>query len=560
MPDCRRTPSFWAALLLVLGLEGLGLVAAPSTVVEAQTATSTATSTAAASTATATSALTSAAATASLTPAETATLATTATPTAAGVASTTATAAPEATLTITVVSTPAPTRTLTPEGVLPGRGFCFQPPTVGAPCTSGPRQPGGEQLLLIKSGSALLSPVRLYLFVNSRGVLPQVGGPVTVFIPTTANSAGEAVACTTVGTDGTAVCQGTITGDVSGLGVAVACFAAADGSQECDPFGPFQSGYHLPSEPIAPPLPPVVFPPPPPPLPLPPPPPGGLFPPPLLPGPPGLPGPVPPTPTPPPGPVPTAPSLPNLPPGRFFPAPGFGIHNDAFWDYFEARGGVATFGFPISREFQFQGRPTQFFQRQIMQVVAGGVQTMNLLDAELMPYTRINGSVFPAEEVGLKDQTPSVGSPDYATAIAQFIEQNAPETWNDLPVRFWTTFRTTVPEGAVPPNLVTLANLEIWGAVTSPPAYDPSNQGFVYQRYQRSIMHYRQECQCTEGLLMAEWFKTILTGENLPSDLAGQAQGSAFYLQYNNAQPQGLNRPGALPNTDLRFAFERDRP
>jgi hypothetical protein len=418
-------------------------------------------------------------------------------------------------------------------------------------------------LLLIKSGSSVLSPVRLYLWVNSRGVLPQVGGPVTLFVPTTTNSAGEAIACAAVGTDGTAVCQGTTTGDVSTGGVAVVCFLGANGSQVCDPFGPFQPGYHLPDNPIVPPLPPPpAFPPPPPPLPLPPPPPpGGLFPPPPPPGPPGPPGPVPATPTPPPGPAPVAPALPNVAPGRFFPSTGFGIHNDAFWEYFNARGGVSTFGFPISREFQFLGRPTQFFQRQIMQVAPdGGVQTMNLLDAELMPYTRINGSVFPAEDAGLKDQTPSVGSPNYATAIGQFIEQNAPETWNGMPVRFWTTFRTTVPEDAVPPNLLTLANLEIWGVVTSPPAFDPSNQGFVYQRYQRSIMHYRQDCQCTEGLLMAEWFKTIITGDSLPPDLAAQAQGSRFYLQYNNAQPLGLNRSSALPDTDMRFAFETDRP
>jgi hypothetical protein len=448
-------------------------------------------------------------------------------------------------------------------GVQPGFGFCFQPLTVGAPCTSGPRQPGGEQMLMIKSGSAVLSPVRLYLWVNSRGVLPQVGGPVTVFIPTTANITGEAIACGTVGTDGTAVCQGATTGDPSAGGVAVVCFLGANGLQVCDPFGPFQPGYHLPDTPFVPPPPPPLFPPPPPPLPLPPPPPpGGLFPPPPPPGPPVYPpGPPPATPTPPPGPAPIAPTLPNLPGGRFFPSTGFGIHNDAFWEYFNARGGVTTFGFPISREFQFLGRTTQFFQRQIMQVAAdGSVQTANLLDAELMPYTRINGSVFPGEDAALKDQTPPVGSPDYATAIAQFIEQNAPETWNGLPVGFWTTFRTTVPEDAVPPNLLTLANLEIWGAVTSPPAYDPSNQGFVYQRYQRSIMHYRQDCQCTEGLLMAEWFKTIITGDSLPPDLAAQAQGSRFYLQYNNAQPLGLNRPDALPDTDMRFAFEPDRP
>src|SRR5581483_11427328 len=385
MPRCRLTLSSWGALLLVLSLLGLGLFTAPSTVVEAQLATSTASPTAPASSATPTLTATTAAATATATPAETATPAATVTPSATGTvaATDTPTATPAATSTGTIVATATPTSTptLTPVGVLPGFGFCFQPPTVGAPCTSGPRQPGGEQLLFIKSGSAVLSPVRLYLWVNSRSVLPQVGGPVTLFVPTTANSAGEPIACGTVGADGTAVCQGVTTGDPATGGIAVVCFLGADGLQVCDPFGAFQPGYHLPDNPIVPPPPPAPFPPPPPPLPLPPPPPpGGLFPPPPPPGPvpPGPPGPVPPTPTPPPGPAPVAPTLPNLPPGRFFPSTGFGIHNDAFWEYFNARGGVATFGFPISREFEFLGRPTQFFQRQIMQVAAdGSVQTAN---------------------------------------------------------------------------------------------------------------------------------------------------------------------------------------
>jgi hypothetical protein len=255
--------------------------------------------------------------------------------------------------------------------------------------------------------------------------------------------------------------------------------------------------------------------------------------------------------------TPTAPSLGPAPPGRYFPESGYAIRDDAFWDFFQGYGGIRTFGYPISRQFQFLGFPVQFFQRQIMQKWAdGSVHTLNLLDPELMPYTRINGSVFPDVDQTLKDRTPGVGTPTYATDIVRFVQQNAPDQWNNLPVNYWQTFRTTVPgsEGDA------LFNLDIWGAPISQPAYDPSNQGFVYQRWQRGIMHFDLSCNCTQGLLLADWFKTVLTGQGVPPDLAAQAQNSRYFRQYNNAQPAGLNRPGDLPGTDMRFAFEREQP
>jgi hypothetical protein len=265
---------------------------------------------------------------------------------------------------------------------------------------------------------------------------------------------------------------------------------------------------------------------------------------------------APPVPTPVVGPTPTAPPLPPAPAERLFPQTGFAVRNDRFWEFFNSYGGVRTFGYPISREFQFLGFPVQFFQRQIMQQWPdGSVHTMNLLD-DLMPYTRINGSVFPEVNVSLKDRTPDVGSPNYATAIVQFVQQNAPEEWRGLPVRYWTTFRTTVPGTENDP----LFNLNVWGAPISEPAYDPSNQGFVYGRWQRGIMHFDVTCMCTQGLLLADWFRAVLTGQGLPPDLAGQAQGSRFYIQYNNVAETGLNRPAELPGTNMRFAFEPEQP
>ena len=40
---------------------------------------------------------------------------------------------------------------------------------------------------------------------------------------------------------------------------------------------------------------------------------------------------------------------------RFYPQTGFRIDNDTIADYFARRGGVRTFGYPISRTFLFQG-------------------------------------------------------------------------------------------------------------------------------------------------------------------------------------------------------------
>src|SRR6266540_1662474 len=73
--------------------------------------------------------------------------------------------------------------------------------------------------------------------------------------------------------------------------------------------------------------------------------------------------------------------------GRFFSQTGFRVDNDRFWEYFQLRGGVRTFGYPISRTFSFLGFTVQFFQGHIMQLQADGrsVATMNLLQEGLMP-------------------------------------------------------------------------------------------------------------------------------------------------------------------------------
>src|SRR5438045_4183482 len=144
-----------------------------------------------------------------------------------------------------------------------------------------------------------------------------------------------------------------------------------------------------------------------------------------------------------------------------------------------------------------------------------------------MPYTSINGSQFPPVDEAIKAATPRVDDPDYDTRIVEFIRQVAP---NVLPsgqrVGFFDAFMGTVtcqdayPDGACPQQLLPLLNLEIWGAPISRPTPDPRNAGFVYVRLQRGILHYQgtdpQGNPITEGILLADWFKSLITGWNLP--------------------------------------------
>jgi hypothetical protein len=245
-----------------------------------------------------------------------------------------------------------------------------------------------------------------------------------------------------------------------------------------------------------------------------------------------------------------------------FPETDFCITNPQFADYFAERGGVRILGYPISRSFTLEGFEVQFFQRVVLQMQGGQVARLNLLDPTVMPMTRANQSTFPPPDPALAAQAPPVTSPTYAQDVAAFIRKVAPNTWNGMPVGFYTLFSTTVPvdvafTGETPnPDTVTLLNLEIWGLPTSNPAADPNNGGFVYQRWQRGIMHFRAEGPVTEGILVGDYFKSVITGKNLPPDLSADMQGSRYLGQYSPGSPGWTARPAELPSTDMTGAFE----
>jgi len=246
------------------------------------------------------------------------------------------------------------------------------------------------------------------------------------------------------------------------------------------------------------------------------------------------------TPVPTPGAVPNAPAMAHD--DRYFSQTGFRIDDDTIWAFFQQYGGIETFGYPTSRMMTFLGCPVQMFQRQIIQVCQGqGAALINMLDPEIFPYTQVNGSTFPAPDANLKNNTPPVASPTYGVDILNFVNTNVPDTFSGQPVNFLQHFNST-------------GGLTIWGAPISQPAPDPANANFIYQRFQRGIMHYIQGTG-TESILLADYLKAILMNQNVPPDLAQQAHESRYWAQYCPGNTQWLCRPNDLPGTDLTFAF-----
>jgi hypothetical protein len=257
--------------------------------------------------------------------------------------------------------------------------------------------------------------------------------------------------------------------------------------------------------------------------------------------------PVPPVPTPTPAPVPPGPVQPAPPvphDDRYFSQTGYRIDNDQIYNFFQSYGSVQTFGYPTSRTFSFLGCPVQFFQRQIIQNCAGaGAALINILDPDIFPYTKVNGSTFPAPDATMKANTPPVSSPTYSTDIVTFVNANVPNTFNGQPVNFLNYFNS---QGA----------LTIWGAPISTPAPDPNNNGFIYQRFQRGIMHYIQGTG-TESILIADYLKAMILDQNVPTDLRAEAtaQNSPYLASYCPGQPLWMCKPNQVPGTDYTFAF-----
>ncbi len=245
---------------------------------------------------------------------------------------------------------------------------------------------------------------------------------------------------------------------------------------------------------------------------------------------------------------------------RYFAETGYQINNDTIWDYFQARGGINTFGYPVSNTFLFRGFPVQIFQRHVIQAIGAQARPINLLDPTVMPLTTLNLSKFPSYEHNLAAAAPTPNTPNYSKAVLRHMVANVLNEFEGQPVGFLDYYYHAAPDSA--PGLDTLIALEVWGFPTSGPMRDPNNRNFIYQRFQRGIMHYDASRQSTGGILIGDAFKSLLTGFNLPDDLANEEADSPFFRLYNPGRPNSLNYtattlspPINLTNTDLSNAF-----
>lgn len=244
----------------------------------------------------------------------------------------------------------------------------------------------------------------------------------------------------------------------------------------------------------------------------------------------------------------------------FFSETGYRIADDRFLAYFEAHGGLVTFGYPTSRRFLLLGSTVQFFQRHILQLQPNGdVGLINLLDEGFLEVAGFGDATIPAYDPVLAAAAPSPDTPEYGEAVGAFITARVPNRWEGLPVHFLDAFLAPgSASGEEDPLLQILAGLEMLGFPTSQPALDPYNPGFVYQRFQRGALHFDATRGQTRPLLLADYLKHLITGQNVLPPFLAEAVGSRFYLQYDPSQPLWLVRPELLPGSDLTQAFEAE--
>jgi hypothetical protein len=185
------------------------------------------------------------------------------------------------------------------------------------------------------------------------------------------------------------------------------------------------------------------------------------------------------------------------------------------------------------------GTPVQLFQNAALQVQSdGSVQPMQLTDPGLLPYTSLAGLTVPAANPATVFVAPSPDQPNYVARLQVFVQALVTEPF----LSAYTGSGGTV----------------VWGLPTSGQTADPHNRNFIYQRFQTGILFYDASAGTTQALPLGGYLKDLLTGQNLPADLASEAAGSPLLRQYAASQPNGLARPSLLTQTDLTGAFVPD--
>src|SRR5215212_9639529 len=164
----------------------------------------------------------------------------------------------------------------------------------------------------------------------------------------------------------------------------------------------------------------------------------------------------------------------------------FCVEQPAMAAYFRTHGGQNILGYPVSRLFRLNGRPTQLFQRVGLHLDADGqVGPLNILDDNLLPLRHLQGVVLPPVDQALLGRAPGVGEANFAQRTDDFLRSSVPDVFNGQPTGFLQAYRSAGLD-----DDGRLLGLELFGWPTSAPVAEPTNAGVVYQRFERAIFRY----------------------------------------------------------------------
>src|SRR5215213_301095 len=124
---------------------------------------------------------------------------------------------------------------------------------------------------------------------------------------------------------------------------------------------------------------------------------------------------------------------------------GFAVADGPIGSYFAARGGVRTFGPPVSNAFPLMGEQVQIFRDFALKLDANGsVSTVNLFGMGGIPFRNVGGRIIPDIDQALVSSAPVPGTPNYEARVLEFIRTNAPDQWEGKAVGFSKAFAGTV--------------------------------------------------------------------------------------------------------------------
>jgi hypothetical protein len=251
---------------------------------------------------------------------------------------------------------------------------------------------------------------------------------------------------------------------------------------------------------------------------------------------------------------------------RYFADSGFRVGNRYFYQYFKQRGGARTFGAPVSRQFRYLGFPAQIYQaRMVLLQPDNTVYMVPLGNSSIFPITTVDGMTLPGVDDAVLSSMPADPSaPDYSVQTLAKVQELVPDDFNGQPVRFLSlyfgsvTYEEAFPQADQPQELLPYVAFQLWGRPLSRPTADPTNASRIYQRFENGIMMYDASAGTTVSLPVGSYLKAIITGQNLPADLATAAQGSRFINQYQGPPPPAIARPNDLPDSNFADAFSPD--